>query len=237
MTRCYIPTCPCETVEALKHKIFKKLAIPVNDQRLFLAGKQLQDCCSLDQYNITHNGGCIIINLLTYIRGGHKVFVKMPDGKTICLEVDQTDTVAIIKAKIQACLKIPSLFQGLVFAGRHMDDNLTLGQYNIQRESTIHLVLRKVVILVEIGGVQSISLSVTCTDTIASIKNKLKDKVPITSRDWLLYAKAPFDNDMILLDDLMTLTECDISKDTVFVFSSTIPSSPGTVTTVHYPSV
>ena len=233
LARCLLSACPCESVETLKYMIFKKLAIPVDDQQLFLAGKQLQDRLPLHHYNINNaDGCCTTIHLLTYIRGGYVLFIKMFNGKTIRLEVHRTDTIATIKSKIENMEEIPMLFQGLIFAGKIMEDNFTLGQYNVQRESTLHLVLRRVVILVEIGREQSVSLSVACTDTIASIKDKLKEKVPITNRECLLYAKAPLDNDMMLLNDTMTLTECNISKDTVFVFGSTHPAGMYT-TNVH----
>ena len=123
----------------IKKEIEKYIYIKPEYQNLFFEEKELEDNKNISDYDIKNES---IINLRMINVKGYQIFVKTLTGKTFQIDVFPIYSIGIIKRLIYDKEDIKKDSQRLIFEGRQLEDNRTLEDYNIQRDSTLHLILR-----------------------------------------------------------------------------------------------
>mmetsp|Transcript_6502 Transcript_6502/g.11389 ORF Transcript_6502/g.11389 Transcript_6502/m.11389 type:complete len:302 (+) Transcript_6502:177-1082(+) len=163
-----------DTIENVRAKIHSMKGIPPDKQRLFFDERQLEDGHILADYRINRESTLHLV----YSSWQMHIFIKTQLRKIITLEVEDSDSIQDVKAKIQDKEGIPFDHQRLIFEGRQLEDDHTLDDCSIRNESTLHLVLglkANIQILVRTLSGKSIPLYVNDSDTIESVKAKLQE--------------------------------------------------------------
>ena len=129
-----------ETIGVVKSKVEAKEGIPPEFNRLWFAGKWLQEDRKLSDYNISAES---TLTLAINSHGGDNIdlYVKTLAGKTLCIQTSRLETVSDVKRKIQDRDGSPVCLQRLIFSGYQLEDDVPLFFYNISNHCTIHRVL------------------------------------------------------------------------------------------------
>lgn len=136
-----------------------------------------------------------------------QIFVRILGEKSLALRVEPSDIILSVKEQIEDRDHIPLGRQRLIYGGKQLDDKHTLSHYNIQRDSTLHLLLRldfgplMQIFIAAIDGQKCLTLKVVTTDLVGNVKEKIYKKEGIPPKQQrLTFYGTPLKDERTLCD-------------------------------------
>lgn len=198
------------TIESVKEIIQEKFGAPVLEQDLFFKGLLLQDSHTLQHYNITNES---TLDFVMNDRGYVKIYIRDNGKKILTLDATFSDSIESLKQKIENKKGIPINQQYLTFKGIYLEDSYILDDYDILGESCIDLVNLidgNMTINIHRYGEDVLTLNVSNTDSVISVKQRIQKKKDIPINQQHLIFQGIYLEDDYILNDLNIKNESDL---------------------------
>ena len=164
-----------EPVDTLQTVVHSRGGIPYHFQEMIYDGRVLELGQRISDYRVPDDARIRVVQR----HYEATVFIKTLTGRTIILRVAPTDTVAMVKGKIEAQEGIPVARQRLIFVGEQLNDHHRLLDYRIEHESAVHLVVRMgdgFQVFVQVPSGRTMVFEVQPTDTISELKSRIRER-------------------------------------------------------------
>lgn len=196
-----------DTVEFVKSEIEQKEGTSCGQIRLFFAGMELENRRTLDSYNIENESIFHMVSGTRHIT--MQISVKLTNGNSLTMEVESSDSVGSLKTQIQDKLDVPFDEIRILFAGRELTNDETIGGCNITRRSALYLVtfsIYAIQIFIKTPTGKIVTLDVKPLDDVKMAKTEVRIKENVSEDQLRLFFLG------IELEDGKTFSHYGIEK-------------------------